>query len=104
MHIVISRFKRPDGVSEAALKEKFDASAPIYRDLDGLIAKYYLIGTDQDDAGGVYVFQSRKEADDWFTDEKIAWAEERFGKIKLEHYDVPVSVSTKPPAITDHTK
>ena len=102
MHIVISRFTRPEGVSEADLKTRFDESAPIYRDLDGLVSKYYLMGTDQNDAGGVYVFSSRADADAWFTADKIAWAVERFGPIRLEHYDVPVSVTTNPPVITDH--
>ena len=104
MHIVISRFTRPSGENAASLKEKFEASAPIYRDLDGLIVKYYLMGTDQDDAGGVYVFASREDADAWFTEDKIAWAIERFGQIKLEHYDVPISLTTTPPEIIDHKK
>lgn len=102
MHIVISRFTRPDGVTDDELKAKFHDSAPVYRDLEGLVQKFYLLGADQNDAGGVYVFRSRADADAWFTEDKIAWAVERFGPIQLDHYDVPVEVTTSPPAITDH--
>ncbi|MCE2517768.1 MAG: YdhR family protein [Alphaproteobacteria bacterium] len=62
MHIVISRFTRPQGATEDELKAKFHDSAPVYRDLEGLVQKFYLMGTDQDDAGGVYVFRTRAEA------------------------------------------
>jgi hypothetical protein len=105
MHIVISRFSRlalSGGLTDAELKAKFEASAPIYRDLQGLVAKYYLMGDEQNDAGGIYVFKTKSDAEAWFTDERIAWATERFGSITFEHYDVPISITTAPPEITDH--
>lgn len=101
MHIVISRFSRAQ-FSDAELKAKFEDSAPIYCELSGLIAKYYLMGSDGQDAGGVYVFTTKSDAGAWFTDERIAWAEARFGAIRLEHYDVPISVKTSPPKIIGH--
>ena len=104
MHIVISTFAILDNVSRDDLIEKFNQSAPIYRDLEGLISKHYLLGDGADTAGGVYVFEDRAAADAWFTDEKIAWAEERFGQITLQHFDVPINLTTSPPSINTHEK
>ena len=52
------------------------ASAPIYRDVKGLIRKDYLNG--EDCGGGVYLFESRAAAEEWFNDEWWGWIEERF--------------------------
>ena len=104
MHIVISTFTIPVDVSRADLVEKFGQSAPIYRDLEGLISKYYLLGDGAEIAGGVYVFDDRAAADAWFTPDKIAWAEERFGKVTLQHFDVPIDLTTSPPVINTHKK
>ena len=102
MHIVISTFAIPETVTRDDLIEKFNQSAPIYRDLEGLISKQYLLGDGHDNAGGVYLFRDRSAADAWFTPEKIAWAEERFGTITLQHYDVLIDLTTTPPRITSH--
>lgn len=104
MHIVISTFTIPVDVNRADLVEKFGQSAPIYRDLEGLISKYYLLGDGAEIAGGVYVFNDRAAADAWFTPDKIAWAEERFGKVTLQHFDVPIDLTTSPPVINTHKK
>lgn len=101
MHIVISIFERPVALSNQDLIEKFRQSAPIYRDLEGLVSKHYLMGVNENNAGGVYVFKDRTAAEAWFTPEKIAWAEERFGPIKLQHFDVPIHLTTDPAAIHD---
>jgi len=102
MHIVISTFDRPQGMRAEDLIEKFNQSALIYRDLEGLIRKHYLLGCEDDKAGGVYVFASRDDAEAWFTKDRIAWAEERFGKITFQRFDVPIEVTTSPPMITPH--
>ena len=102
MHIVISTFAIPNHVSRAELVEKFGQSAPIYRDLEGLISKHYLLGDGHETAGGVYVFSSKADADAWFTPEKIAWAEDRFGQVTLQHFDVPINLTTAPPDIHVH--
>ena len=104
MHIVISTFSIPEGVSRDDLVEKFTQSAPIYRDLEGLIAKQYLLGDGAETAGGVYVFDNRAAADAWFTPERIAWAEDRYGKITLQHFNVPIDLTTSPTAINTHKK
>ena len=67
------------------------ASAPLYRDVKGLIRKDYLNG--EDCGGGVYTFESRAAAEAWFNDEWWGWIEERFGaRPTLKFYDHYVSV------------
>jgi len=66
--------KKPDKETSIAGARK---SAPIYREVKGLIRKDYLNGDDC--GGGVYLFESREAAEAWFHDGWWGWIEERFG-------------------------
>jgi hypothetical protein len=66
-------------------------SAPLYREVKGLIRKDYLNG--EDCGGGVYLFESRETAEAWFNDDWWGWIEERFGaRPSLTFYDHYVTV------------
>ena len=80
----------PKPEKAAAVARGLD-SAPLYRDVKGLIRKDYLNG--EDGGGGVYLFESRETAEAWFNDEWWGWIEERFGaKPTLTFYDHYVTV------------
>ncbi|MCH9674894.1 MAG: monooxygenase [Gammaproteobacteria bacterium] len=71
-------------------------SAPTYRELatKGLIRKDFLNG--DSGGGGVYLWESREAAQDWFTQERIAWLAERFGvRPTILYYDTYVTVDNK---------
>ena len=75
---------------EAAVARGLD-SAPLYREVKGLIRKDYLNG--EECGGGVYLFESREAAEAWFNDEWWGWIEERFGaRPTLTFYDHYVTV------------
>jgi hypothetical protein len=79
---------KPD--KDAAIARGLD-SAPIYRDVKGLISKQYLNG--EDCGGGIYTFESREAAEAWFNDGWWGWIEERFGaRPTLTMYDHYVTV------------
>jgi hypothetical protein len=90
--IVIVQFSLPkrshrDAVAGAT------ASAPTYRDLasKGLISKHYLNG--DAGTGGVYLWESRAAAQDWYTDALLADLTKRFGVAPhLTWYDTHVVV------------
>ena len=80
----------PKPAKDAAVARGLD-SAPIYRDVKGLIRKDYLNG--EDCGGGVYTFESREAAEAWFNDDWWGWIEERFGaRPTLTFYDHYVTV------------
>jgi hypothetical protein len=69
------------------------STAPIYRDLGnkGLIRKDYLNG--ETGTGGVYLWDSRASAEAWFTEERVADLEKRFGaRPRLTWCDTHVTV------------
>lgn len=90
--IVIVQFDLPKRSEEQAIKGA-TATAPIYRELSrkGLIRKDYLNG--DAGTGGVYLWESRADAEAWFTEERAAQLTERFGvRPRLTWYDTHVTV------------
>ena len=82
--IVVVQFDLPKRSEEQAIKGG-TASAPTYRGLSasGLIRKDYLNG--DAGTGGVYLWESRKAAEAWFTEAKLAELTERFGARPASH-------------------
>jgi hypothetical protein len=90
--IVVVQFDLPKRTEDQAIKGG-TASAPTYRDLGkkGLIRKDYLNG--DAGTGGVYLWESRADAEAWFTEERIAELTARFGaRPRLTWYDTHVTV------------
>ena len=90
--IVVVQFDLPKRTEEQAIKGG-TGSAPTYRNLGpkGLIRKDYLNG--ETGTGGVYLWESRKAAEAWFTDAKLTELTERFGaRPRLTWYDTHVTV------------
>jgi len=52
----IVRFALGEDRTREAARAAFEASAPLYRDVQGLIRKYYLLSGDGRTGGGVYLF------------------------------------------------
>lgn len=92
MITAIVRFKMPEGTTLEDATKMFEASAPNYRGLPGLVRKYYLFG-EGSAAGGAYLWESREAADKVYTDEWKAMMKERYGMVPtVEYFDSPVIV------------
>ena len=63
------QFKIPAPMSREQAKEVFLSTAPKYQAASGLIRKYYLLSEDGGTAGGVYLWQSRDDAESLYTKE-----------------------------------
>jgi hypothetical protein len=90
--IVVVQFDLPKRTEEQAIKGGA-SSAPTYRDLagNGLIRKDYLNG--ETGTGGVYLWDSRQSAENWFTEARIGELTARFGvRPRLTWYDTHVTV------------
>ena len=92
MITVIVSFKISTDLNAETVKDKFLETAPMYKDVDGLIRKNYLLDIEKHTAGGAYTFETREQADKWFDQERIDWITERYSKPELIYYDTPVLV------------
>jgi hypothetical protein len=69
------------------------SSAPKYRQVHGLQRKYYLLSEDGTMAGGVYLFQSRRDAERLYTDEWKKYIVGKYGgEPSITYYESPVIV------------
>ena len=89
------QFKLPKPVLLAEATRLFEASTPKYRNLPGLIRKYYLLGDDGVSAGGVYLWESRADAERLYTSE---WRE----KVTSAYGSAPVITWFNCPVIVDN--
>ncbi len=80
----------PPGTSKAQLKQAFEASIPAYRNIPGLLRKYFIV-TDDGQFGGIYLWKDQASAQQWFTE---AWKErvlKTYGSAAtLEWFDTPI--------------
>ena len=77
----------------------FRESAPKYRNLPGLIRKYYLRAEDGRTAGGVYLWESRAAAEAAYSTEWREHVAKLFGVApEITWFDTPVIVDNAAPA------
>lgn len=79
MITVIVEFKLPQSISNLQARDVFLSTAPRYQGMPGLIRKYYFLTPDGTKAGGIYLWQSRDEADLLYTDEWKAFVRGKYG-------------------------
>jgi hypothetical protein len=60
-------------------EEVFTSTAPRYQEAQGLIRKYYLLSEDGGTVGGVYLWQSREDAERLYTKEWKNFIKEKYG-------------------------
>ncbi|GAB1255618.1 hypothetical protein [Aurantivibrio plasticivorans] len=73
-------------------KALYEASVPMYKDLPGLIRKYYLFG-EGGIGGGVYLWESREAAEAVYTDEWKKGLTERLGaEPTVTYFSSPVII------------
>jgi hypothetical protein len=91
--VAIVRFPLRPEMSADDVRASFEASAPSYQGLPGLMRKHYLRAEDGSVGGGVYLWESRQAAEAVYDD---AWRQrltERFGAPPtVEYFESPVTV------------
>ena len=92
MIIVLVTFPISSELDAKQLKEKFLETAPIYQDTQGLLRKNYIVDLDNHRAGGIYCFDTKINAKNWFDDARISWITERYSKPNIEFFENPVIV------------
>ena len=83
----------PEPVTAEQALEMFRATAPKYQGQKGLIRKYYLLSEDRHSVGGVYLWESREQAEQVYTDEWREYVKATFGDYpSLTYFDTPIVV------------
>ena len=89
--LVQFKLQQPHSIEKA--REIFSGTAPKYRDTYGLIRKYYLLSEDGGTAGGVYLWQTREDAERLYTDEWKKFIFDKYGALpSVTFFESPVVV------------
>jgi len=87
------QFKLPQPISREKAREIFSGTAPKYRAVPGLIRKYYVLSQDGETAGGVYLWNSQKDAERLYTDEWKKFILDKYGALPtVTYFETPVIV------------
>jgi hypothetical protein len=80
-------------ITREKARELFSATAARYREIPGLIRKYYLLSEDHGSVGGVYLWKSRADAERMYSGEWRKVIKERYGADpSVSYFDSPVIV------------
>lgn len=89
--LVQFRLQKPITLEKA--REIFLSTAPRYRETPGLIRKYYVLSEDGGTAGGVYLWKSRKDAQNLYTRDWENYVHEKYGAPpSVTYFQSPVVV------------
>lgn len=104
MITTITTFQLPQAITPEEAKEIFLSTAPKYQDVPGLVRKCYILSEDGRTAGGIYLWNSRADAEAMYTDSWRAFVRSRYGTEPLVTYFAsPVVVdNVTHQIITDH--
>ena len=93
MITALVQIKLPEPMTRDKAQVLFAGTAPKYRDLKGLIRKYYLLSEDGATAGGVYLWESQEAAEQLYTDDWQAFIMQKYGtEPSVTYFDSPVIV------------
>lgn len=93
MITALVQFRLPEPVTRVKARDIFSGTAPTYTTVRGLIRKYYLLSDDGRTAGGVYLWESRKDAELFYTDRWKKFIVEKYGtEPSITFFDTPVVV------------
>jgi len=93
MITTLVQIKMPVPMSLEKAREVFAGTASKYREVPGLIRKYYLLSEDGNSAGGVYLWESRDAAEAMYNPEWFAFIREKYGvDAEVTYFESPVVV------------
>ena len=79
MITALVQFELPQPITREQAREIFLGTAPRYRETPGLLRKYYVLSQDGGTAGGIYLWKSRRDAENLYTEEWRSFVREKYG-------------------------
>jgi len=93
MITAVVQFALPTSVSFDEARKMFESTAPKYKNMPGLVRKYYLRSEDGRKAGGVYLWESKAAAEKVYSGEWKARVKLLYGgEPEIVYFDTPVVV------------
>ncbi len=93
MIVAVVNFALPAPLTTDEARAMFEASAPSYQTVDGLRRKHFLLADDGRSAGGVYLWDSRAQAEALYDDAWRSRVAARYGSApQVTFYDSQVTV------------
>jgi hypothetical protein len=91
--IAMTAFVLPKPITREDARRIFLGTAPTYRGVPGLLRKHYVLSEDGQTAGGIYLWNSRAEAEAMYTESWRAFVREKYGTDPtVTYFDSPVAV------------
>ena len=90
--VTVVRFPMDPAQPADAVRSSFEASAPAYQSIPGLMRKHFLRAEDGTAGGGVYLWESREAAEAWYTPAWIERVTQKFGAPQIDWFESPVTV------------
>ena len=101
MVVATVTFRLPQRKSLAEMKAVFQGTAPKYLNLPGLLRKNYFLSEDGLRAGGIYVWESKARAEQFYTPEWKSFVAGKYGvPPEIQYLDAPVMVDNAAGRIT----
>ncbi|TFH54232.1 MAG: monooxygenase [Methanothrix sp.] len=102
MITAIATFQLPSPITLDEARKIFLSTAPKYLGVTGLIRKYYMLSENGGTVGGVYLWNSREEADAMYTESWRTFVREKYGtEPTVTYMDTPVVVDNLTQKITE---
>ena len=93
MITVITNFVLPKPITCDEARKIFLGTAPNYQGVSGLVRKTYLYSEDGVTVGGVYLWNSRQEAEKMYTEEWFTFVRKKYGtEATVTYFESPVVV------------
>lgn len=93
MITAITTFQLPKPITREEARRIFLSTAPKYQGVAGLVRKCYILSQDGSTAGGIYLWNSRAEAEAMYTEGWRAFVREKYGTDpSVTYFDSPVVV------------
>lgn len=93
MITVFTTFQLPKPITRDEARRIFLSTAPKYQGVAGLIRKCYVLSEDGSTAGGIYLWNTRAEADAVYTEGWRDFVREKYGsEPSLAYFETPVVV------------
>lgn len=93
MITTLTTFQLPKPITREEAREIFLSTAPKYRDVAGLVRKVYVLSEDGKTAGGIYLWNSRADAEAMYTESWRAFVRSKYGTDpSVTYFESPVVV------------
>jgi hypothetical protein len=93
MITVFTTFTLPEPITREEARRLFLSTAPKYRGVQGLFRKIYVLSQDGATVGGVYLWNSRSEAEAMYTESWRSFVREKYGTDpSVSYFESPVVV------------